>query len=410
MDIPILGKTYLPIAGVEIMGWKLILIGFTVGVIGGFFGIGGAFMVTPALNVFGFPMAYAIGTDLAHIAGKSIVATAKHRKFGNVDLKLGIIMIIGTAIGIELGATTIMWLERIGRVDAVVRYIYIALLFSLSSYMLYEYIKLTRGAAREKKVITDAGKSALAIKMQSIKIPPMVYLSVSGFPISVWIIILVGAITGFVAGFLGVGGGFIRMPALLYVIGTPTRVAVGTDLFEVMVSGAYGAFTYALKGRVELIAAVIMLLGAAVGAQFGTLATQYVKGLQIRLYFAITMMLAAVSVIFKQIASTYKAVYSSELVAWVKSHPQFIEWAQTEGAKLSPKEQVRDWIWMNKEAVENWFAQQPEIIQHARAMEKFWNDCSGYLMLGVACALSAFIIFKMIQGIKLEKKLRASGK
>jgi hypothetical protein len=200
------------------------------------------------------------------------------------------------------------------------------------------------------------------------------------------------------------------MPALLYVIGTPTRVAVGTDLFEVMVSGAYGAFTYALKGRVELIAAVIMLLGAAVGAQFGTLATQYVKGLQIRLYFAITMMLAAVSVIFKQIASTYKAVYSSELVAWVKSHPQFIEWAQTEGAKLSPKEQVRDWIWMNKEAVENWFAQQPEIIQHARAMEKFWNDCSGYLMLGVACALSAFIIFKMIQGIRLEKKLRASGK
>jgi len=410
MDIPILGKTYLPIAGIEIMGWKLILIGFTVGVIGGFFGIGGAFMVTPALNVFGFPMAYAIGTDLAHIAGKSIVATAKHRKFGNVDLKLGIIMIIGTAIGIELGATTIMWLERIGKVDAVVRYIYIALLFSLSSYMLYEYIKLTRGAAREKKVVTDAGKSALAIKMQSIKIPPMVYLSVSGFPISVWIIILVGAITGFVAGFLGVGGGFIRMPALLYVIGTPTRVAVGTDLFEVMVSGAYGAFTYALKGSVELIAAVIMLLGAAVGAQFGTLATQYVKGLQIRLYFAITMMLAAVSVIFKQIASTYKAVYSSELVAWVKSHPQFIEWAQTEGAKLSPKEQVRDWIWMNKEAVENWFAQQPEIIQHARAMEKFWNDCSGYLMLGVACTLSAFIIFKMIQGIKLEKKLRASGK
>jgi uncharacterized membrane protein YfcA len=409
MDIPILGMTYLPIAGVEIMGWKLILIGFTVGVIGGFFGIGGAFMVTPALNVFGFPMAYAIGTDIAHIAGKSIVATAKHRKFGNVDVKLGVIMIIGTAIGIELGATTIMWLERIGRVDAVVRYVYIALLFSLSSYMLYEYIKLTRGSAREKKVVTDAGKSALAMKMQNIKIPPMVYLSVCGFSISVWMIILVGAITGFVAGFLGVGGGFIRMPALMYVIGAPTRVAVGTDLFEVMVSGAYGAFTYALKGKVELIAAVLMLLGAAVGAQFGTLATQYVKGLQIRLYFAITMMLAGVSVIFKQIASTYKAVYSSELNAWVKSHPQFIEWAQTEGAKLSPKMQVRDWIWKNKEAVENWFAQQPEIIQHAKAMEKFWNDCSGYLMLGVACALSAFIIFKMIQGIKLEKKLRASG-
>jgi uncharacterized membrane protein YfcA len=410
MDIPILGMTYLPISGVEIMGWKLILLGFTVGVIGGFFGIGGAFMVTPALNVFGFPMAYAIGTDMAHIAGKSIVATAKHRKFGNVDMKLGIIMIIGTAIGIELGAATIMWLERIGRVDAIVRYVYMALLFGLSSYMLYEYIKLTKGTTGEKKVVSDAGKSALAMKMHNIKIPPMVYLSVSGFSISIWIILIVAAITGFVAGFLGVGGGFIRMPALMYVIGAPTRVAVGTDLFEVMVSGVYGAFSYAFKGRVELIAAVIMLIGASVGAQFGTLATQYVKGLKIRLYFAVTMMLAGVSVIFKHIAGTYKAVYSSELNAWVKSHPQFIEWAQTEGAKLSPKVQVRDWILINKEAVKNWFAQQPEVIQQAKAMEKAWNDYSGYLMLGVACALSALIILKMIQGIKLEKKLRASGK
>jgi uncharacterized membrane protein YfcA len=106
------------------MAWKLVLLGFTVGVIGGFFGVGGAFMVTPALNVFGFPMAYAIGTDMAHIAGKSVVATAKHRKYGNVDMRLGILMIIGTAIGIEGGATTIMWLEKVGRVDYVVRITY----------------------------------------------------------------------------------------------------------------------------------------------------------------------------------------------------------------------------------------------------------------------------------------------
>jgi uncharacterized membrane protein YfcA len=409
MDIPLLGLTYLPISGVEIMSWKLVLLGFTVGVIGGFFGIGGAFMVTPALNVFGFPMAYAIGTDMAHIAGKSIVATAKHRKFGNVDMKLGIIMIIGTAIGIELGATFIMWLEKVGRVDAVVRYTYMALLFGLSSYMLYEYFKLTKGTAVEKKHVTDAGKSGLAVKMHNLKIPPMVNLHVSGFAISIWVILIAAAITGFVAGFLGVGGGFIRMPALIYVIGAPTRIAVGTDLFEVMISGAYGAFSYALKGRVELIAAVIMLIGAAVGAQFGTLATQYVKGLKIRLYFAVTMALAGVSVIFKHIAGTYKAVYSSDLNAWVTAHPQFIEWAKTEGAKFSPKVQVRDWILMNKEAVKGWFAQQSDVIQQAKAMEKAWNDYSGYLMLGVACALSGLIIVRMLQGIKAEKRLKGNS-
>jgi uncharacterized membrane protein YfcA len=131
---------YLPISGTEVNGFALILLGLTVGVIGGFFGGGGAFIVTPALNVFGFPMAYAIGTDMAHIAGKSIVATFKHRKFGNVDMKLGLLMIIGTVFGIELGATLIMWLEKVGRIGPIVRVTYMFLLFGLGVYMLYEYM------------------------------------------------------------------------------------------------------------------------------------------------------------------------------------------------------------------------------------------------------------------------------
>jgi len=400
-------EIYLPISGVEIMAWKLILLGFTVGVIGGFFGVGGAFMVTPALNVFGFPMAYAIGTDMAHMAGKSIVATAKHRKYGNVDMRLGLIMIIGTAIGIEGGAKTIMWLEKLGRVDFVVQITYMVLLFGLTTYMLYEYYKLTKGATDKSKPVLDAGTSELALKLHKIKIPPMVHLKVSGFTISIWIIITVSAFTGFVAGFLGVGGGFIRMPALMYIIGSPTRVAVGTDLFEIVVTGAYGAFSYAMKGRVEIVAAAVMLIGAAVGAQFGTLATQYVKGLKIRLYFAVTMGLAGVSVILKFIAGTYKAVYSDSLNAWVKSNAAFIEWAKTEGATLnSAKIQVRDWLLLNKAAAKGWFAQQTEAIQQAREVERMWNAYAGYLMLGAAVGLSILIIVRMLQGIRVEKRLR----
>lgn len=397
----------LPLSGVEIMAWKLILLGFTVGVIGGFFGVGGAFMVTPALNVFGFPMAYAIGTDMAHIAGKSIVATAKHRKFGNVDMRLGILMIIGTAIGIEAGAKMIMWLEKLGRVDAIVRVTYMVLLFGMSGYMLYEYFKLTRGRDAQSKHVSDAGTSALALKMHKIHIPPMVNLKVSGFTISVWVILLVSAFTGFIAGFLGVGGGFIRMPALMYIIGCPTRVAVGTDLFEIVITGAYGAFSYAMKGRVELVAAAVMLIGAAVGAQFGTLATQYVKGLKIRLYFAVTMLVAGVSVVMKTFAATYKTVYASSLNAWVKSNAAFIEWSKTEGVSLGNiKVQTRDWLLMNKSAVKGWFAEQPEAVQQAKAMESMWNDWSGYLMLGAAVAFSALIIIKMLQGIRVEKQLK----
>ena len=155
--------------------------------------------------------------------------------------------------------------------------------------------------------------------MQSIKLRPMVHLKVSGFHISVWVIIGMGLFTGFLAGFLGVGGGFIRMPALMYIIGAPTKVAVGTDLFEVMITGAYGAFSYALKGRVELLAAMIMVVGAAVGAQLGATATLYARGTIIRLYFAITMLAGGVSVVFKHLAEGNKDIYRAALNEWARA-------------------------------------------------------------------------------------------
>ena len=138
---------YLPIAGMQFNALILIAIGFSVGVLGGFFGVGGAWVVTPALNAFGFPMAYAIGTDLAHIFGKSIVATAKHRKMGNVDMKLGLLSIVGSVIGVEIGAQNVMWLTKLGIAGPVVRYIYMFMLFGLGIYMLYDYMTKDKRAA-----------------------------------------------------------------------------------------------------------------------------------------------------------------------------------------------------------------------------------------------------------------------
>ena len=132
-------NVYLPIAEMQFNALILVAIGFSVGVLGGFFGVGGAWVVTPALNIFGFPMAYAIGTDLAHIFGKSIVATAKHRKMGNVDMKLGLYSIVGSVVGVEIGAQNVMWLTKLGIAGPVVRYLYMFLLFGLGIYMLYDY-------------------------------------------------------------------------------------------------------------------------------------------------------------------------------------------------------------------------------------------------------------------------------
>lgn len=297
---------YLPVAGIEFNVLLLLFIGFTVGVCGGFFGIGGAWIVTPALNIFGFPMPYAIGTDLAHIGGKSIVSTIRHGKFGNVDYPLGICMIIGTTVGMELGANLVIALERAGMAEDVIRKLYIGFLFLIGSYVLYDYIKYT---SEQRKLKTEVetedeekvGKETFAKRLQRIRIPPMIHFKASGITCSLWLPVIVGLVTGVVAAVLGVGGGFIRMPALIYLVGCPTLVAVGTDLFEVMISGAYGALTYGVKGRVDLIAAMWMLVAAAGGAQLGVVAVKYVRGYVIRLLFAITIFVACASVLTKQL-------------------------------------------------------------------------------------------------------------
>jgi hypothetical protein len=292
---------HMPIAGMDIFWPGLVLIGFAVGVIGGFFGMGGAWMVTPGLNILGFPMAFAIGTDIAHIAGKSMVSTMRHSKFGNVDYKLGIVMLVGTMVGIECGAQIVMFLERIGRVGSVVRWVYVVFLALIAFMVFYDYFKAVQ---KKRAGIVEGEKGTEGVTwyktLHKIRIPPMMHFKAAGFTCSAWLPIVVSFATGVLAGFLGIGGGLLRMPALVYLVGCPTHIAVGTDLFEVMVSGLYGAFTYSLKGRIELVAVFVMLTGAAIGAQIGTVATKYSKGYGIRVAFGCAVVACMVSIILKQ--------------------------------------------------------------------------------------------------------------
>jgi len=293
----------MPISGVTIFWPGLVILGIGVGVIGGFFGMGGAWMVTPGLNILGFPMAFAIGTDIAHMAGKSLISTMRHGKFGNVDYKLGLIMLVGTVVGFEVGAQMVMWLERLGNVEFVVRWLYIVLLL-LITWMVFSDVAKRKKKEREALA---SGKQLSGLEtglewhktFHKIKIPPMVHLKEAGINCSAWLPIFVSFLTGWLAGILGIGGGLIRMPSLIYILGCPTHVAVGTDLFEVMISGLYGAATYTYKGRTELVAAIIMLVGASVGAQMGTVATKYIKGYGIRIAFGVAVVGCTVSVVLK---------------------------------------------------------------------------------------------------------------
>ena len=293
----------MPISGVTIFWPGLIILGVGVGIIGGFFGMGGAWMITPGLNILGFPMAFAIGTDIAHMAGKSLVSTMRHGKFGNVDYRLGVIMIVGTVVGFEVGAQMIMWLERIGKVDLYVRWLYVGLLMGIA-WMVFTDVKKRMSKEKAAKAAgKEIDKLATGIEWHKtfhrMKIPPMVHFKTAGFTCSAWVPIFLSFLTGWLAGILGIGGGLIRMPMLIYFVGCPTHIAVGTDLFEVMISGLYGAGTYTYKGRTELVAAMIMLVGAAMGAQVGTVATKYIKGYGIRIAFGIAVVGCMISVIMK---------------------------------------------------------------------------------------------------------------
>jgi uncharacterized membrane protein YfcA len=341
----------MPISGVEIWWPGLIILGWGVGVIGSFFGMGGAWMITPGLNILGFPMAFAIGTDIAHMAGKTIVSTLRHSKFGNVDYILGFSMIAGTIAGFEVGAQMVMWLERIGNVTVIVRWIYVVLLTWIAWMVFYDLHK----RMQKEKALKAAGGAGLdkletgvgwAKALHKIAIPPMINLKVAGVYCSAWLPIFIGFMTGWIAGILGIGGGLIRMPALLYFVGCPTHVAVGTDLFEVMISGLYGAGSYTYKGRTELIAAMIMLIGAGIGAQFGAIATKYVKGYGIRVCFGIAVCGCNLSIIFRLL------------------QPYFPQWTT------------------------------------------FWDRGSTTLILGLVGLMSTYIVIRMVMGASKELEMK----
>ncbi len=295
----------MPISGCTIFWPGLIILGVGVGIIGGFFGMGGAWMVTPGLNILGFPMAFAIGTDVAHMAGKSLISTMRHGRFGNVDYKLGLVMLIGTVVGVEIGAQIVMMLERLGSIDQVVRWLYVVLLVLLAWMVFHDLAvrkRKEREAAAKGQTLTNKDLGIdWATRLHAIKIPPMVHFHQAGIYCSAWLPISISFLTGVLAGLLGIGGGLIRMPALDYLVGCPPPVAVGTDLFEVAISGLYGAATYTFKGRVELVGALIMLIGAAVGAQIGSVATKYIKGYGIRGAFGAAVLGCLVSVVLKLI-------------------------------------------------------------------------------------------------------------
>lgn len=295
---------FFPISGVHVDPIYLVAVGFVVGVLGGFFGVGGSFIAGPLMFIAGIPMNFVIGTDLAHITGKSIVAARRHRALGHVDLRLALIMVVGTTLGVESGAQIVQALKNNHVLDTVIAIIYIVILIVIGVFVAYESVKTLRRVRDENLTGLEArnaiGFVGLAKRVQAIRIPPMIALPASGIPaISLWVILVGAYVSGFLGGLLGGGAGYIRLPTLIYVFGVPTYLAVGTDLLEVVFSAGYGTLTHAVKGNVDIMIALVMHTGAAVGAQIGTMATRHIGGPKIRLAFSALPLIGAILVVLR---------------------------------------------------------------------------------------------------------------
>jgi hypothetical protein len=292
---------FFPISGAHISPIYLVVTGFLIGILGGFFGVGGSFIAGPALRLVGLDWNFAVGTDLAHIVGKSVVAAKRHRALGNVDLRLGSVMAIGTIAGAEAGAQLIQMLKRAGNVNLVVSVVSIVVYTSISGFMIWESRKTlaSQKGRRQRKGVDHSAFKHVTRSIQRVKIWPIIALPTSGVKaISLWMILLVAFVGGFFSGFLGGGAGYIRMPSMVYVLGIPTHLAVGTDLFEIVISASYGTFSHAIKGNVDILIALVMNTGAAIGAQIGAISTQYFTGPKIRLAFVPLPLIGAAIVIY----------------------------------------------------------------------------------------------------------------
>ncbi|QWC19285.1 sulfite exporter TauE/SafE family protein [Halorubrum sp. 2020YC2] len=281
--------------------------GLVVGVLFGFFGMGGSFLVTPALLMLDYPAPVAVGSGMAFVFGTAVIATLKHHDLGQVDYKLGVIMITGTTIGIEVGRASVYYLESMGLAGGVISVAYVVLLGGVGAMVTRDALKGDGGGGIDHeaadKDLDEYEIPEIAKTIQrTVRIPPMVTLR-GDVRVSAWVITAVAFATGVLSGFLGVGGGFIRMPAMIYAIGVPVPVAVGTDLFEIVFSGGLGSYLYGQGGGVNLGIVVPLLFGSALGARVGSAATAVVDADDIKVYFGGMLLIGAVAVGIGEVGS-----------------------------------------------------------------------------------------------------------
>jgi len=300
---------YLPIAEVSMHIGIVIGLGGGVGFLSGLFGVGGGFLMTPLLIFFGIPPAVAVATEANQIVASSVSGVLAHMRRGNVDFKMGAILMLGGVIGSSLGVVLFSFLRSIGQIDLVIKLSYVVFLGIIGSLMLFESL---RTMVRSRKPGAVRGKlhqhnwlHGLPFKMRFRR---------SKLYISAILPLAIGAFVGVLAAIMGVGGGFIMVPAMIYLLGMPTSVVVGTSLFQIIFVTANVTVLQSIQTQtVDFVLAGLLLFGAVIGAQFGSRAGAVLRGEQLRGLLAL-MVLAVCVKIGYDLAVRPEDLFSVELL------------------------------------------------------------------------------------------------
>ena len=299
---------YLPIAENSFNILILIGLGGAIGFLSGVFGVGGGFLMTPMLIFLGIPPTIAVGSEASQILASSVSGAMAHFRRRNIDMRMGGILIIAGLAGSTIGVYIFKWLQGLGQIDLIIRLTYVGLLGSIGTAMLIESVN----ALRKTKTVKTQKKHkhnfmhGLPLKMRF----PQSNLYISVIPP-----ITIGFFVGVLSSIMGVGGGFILLPAMIYLLGMPTIVAIGTSLFQIMFVTANSTFFHAsVNQTVDIMLAVLLLLGAVIGAQFGSRMSTLLRGEQLRSLLALIVIMVCLSMLYSLLA-TPQSFYSFEALS-----------------------------------------------------------------------------------------------
>lgn len=281
---------YLPIANLSVNGLVIVALGALTGLLSGAFGVGGGFLTTPLLIFYGVPPTVAAASAASQVTGASVSGVFAHRRRGGVDYQMGGVLVAGGAIGSGMGAIVFRLLEQIGQIDTVINVLYVVLLGSIGTLMAKESIQTIR--ASRSGTPLPARKRRHHPMVASLPLRWRFYRS--GLYISPLAPLLLGVVTGMLTMLMGIGGGFVLVPAMLYILGMSASVVVGTSLFQILFVTMVTTMMHALTTKaVDIVLAVLLLFGSVSGAQIGSHFAQKASPVKLRLALAVIVLLVA---------------------------------------------------------------------------------------------------------------------